>query len=278
MFVTLGTVSNGWGDLLSSSSLPEQCRRAAELGFGYVELRQRALGTYEERVAGDDRPWPLPSALAGLRGEAPGLDFNLAVEAPFQTSVIAPDDAYLGRCLEAAVALGGESPVLRLVDLSPAEALLDAEAIDRLGQSIADLAYRAWRMGVAISLENSKQPVRVVRALIERAAVSVGEDVTTPTLCWDSHNQIAQRLELESPVETARTVGVEELFEFHFKQTHARELLPDVTGAGDLDWHEILEALHHRGYRGPALFELPSGPDIWERLERSTAYFRELIR
>jgi sugar phosphate isomerase/epimerase len=278
MFVTLGTVSNGWGDLLPSSSLPEQCRRAAEFGYGYVELRQRALGTYEERVAGDDRPWPLPSALAGLRGEAPGLGFNLAVEAPFQTSVISPDDAYIGRCLEAAVALGGEPPVLRLVDLSPAEALLDAEGIDRLGQSVADLARRAWRMGVVLALENSKQPVRVVRALIERAAISLPEEVPIPLICWDSHNQIAQRLEIEDPVDTARTLGMEELFEFHFKQTHARELLPDVTGSGDLDWHEILEALHHRGYRGPALFELPPGPDIWERLERSTAYIQELIR
>ncbi|MCC2672775.1 MAG: Xylose isomerase-like barrel [Armatimonadetes bacterium] len=276
-FVTLGTVSNGWAGLLASTTLAEQCRRATELGFGYVELRQGALGECEERVEGDGRAWPLPSALAGLRAQAPGLGFNLAVEAPFQTSVITPDDPYLGRCLEAAVALGGAPPVLRLVDLSPAEAVLDADGIDRLGQSIAELARRAWRLGVVLSLENCKQPVRVVRALIERAAVSLPEEVPVPTVCWDSHNQIVQRLEIEDPVDTARTIGVDELFEFHFKQSHARELLPDVTGPGDLDWHEILQALHDRGYQGPALFELPPGPDIWDRLARSTAYIQELI-
>lgn len=276
-FVTLGAVSNCWGALLGESSLVAECRRATALGFGYVELRQGALGAYEERVASDDRLWPLPAALAALRGEAPGLGFNLAVEAPFQTSVIAPDDPYLGRCIEAAVALGGDPPVLRLVDLSPAPALLDADGVERLGQSIARLARRLWNSGVALALENSKQPVQTVRTLIERAALDLPVEVPIPRLCWDSHNQIAQRLQYESPVDTARTLGIEELFEFHFKQTHARELLPDVTGLGDLDWRDILQALHDRGYRGPALFELPAGPDIWDRLERSAAYIRELI-
>jgi sugar phosphate isomerase/epimerase len=276
-FVTLGTVSNGWGDLLRSSSLEEQCRRAREFGFGYVELRGGALGAYEEQVAGDNRPWPIPAALAELRAKAPGLGYNLAMEAPFQTSVIAPDDPYIGRCIEAAVALGGDPSVLRLVDLSPADRLLEPEAVEQLGQSIGQLARRLWESGVALALENSKLPVQSVRALVERAALDLPEEVSVPRLCWDSHNQIAQRLEYENPVTTARTLGIEELFEFHFKQTHARELLPDVTGPGDLDWRDILQALHDRGYRGPALFELPSGPDIWERLERSTAYIRELI-
>jgi len=276
-FVTLGAVSNCWSDLLQERSLLEECRRAATFGFGYVELRQRALGSCEERVDGDDRPWPIPSALAELRRDAPGLGFNLAVEAPFQTSVIAADDPYLARCVEAVLALGGDSPVLRLVDLSPAPALLDMDGVDRLGQSIARLARRLWASGVALALENSKLPVQTVRALIERGALDLPEEVPIPRICWDAHNQIAQRLEYENPVNTARTIGVEELFEFHFKQTHARELLPDVTGPGDLDWRDILQALHDRGYKGPALFELPAGPDIWDRLERSTTYIRELI-
>lgn len=276
-FVTLGTVSNGWMDLLAGSSLAEQCRRAKEFGFSYVELRQRALGAAEERVGGDDRPWPVPAALLNLRQEAPGLEFNLAVEAPFQTSVISADDPYIRRCIEAAVALGGAAPALRFVDLSPASALLDDAAIDRLGASIARLAIRLSGQGVALVLENCKHPVRTLRALIERAAVALPEDVPVPRICWDAHNEISQQLELESPVETARLVGVEELFEFHFKQSHLRELLPDVVGEGDIDWHAILQALHARGYRGPALFELPPGPDIWERLERSAAYIKELI-
>lgn len=276
-FVTLGTVSNGWMELLRDSTLAEQCRRAKELGFGYVELRQRALGAAEERVAGDDRPWPIPAALATLREEASGLEYNLAVEAPFQTSVIAPDDPYIQRCLEAAVALGGDSPVLRFVDLSSAPALLDDAAVDRLGASIARLAIRLAGQGVTVALENCKHPVRALRALIERAAVALPEDVPVPRICWDAHNQISQQLELESPVDLARHVGIEELFELHFKQSHLRELLPDVVGEGDIDWHAILQALHGRGYQGPALFELPPGPDIWDRLTHSAAYVKGLI-
>jgi hypothetical protein len=68
-WVTLGAVSNCWSALLPQSSLAEQCRRAVDEGFGYVELRQRALAECEEAVDGDPRPWPIPSALADLRAE-----------------------------------------------------------------------------------------------------------------------------------------------------------------------------------------------------------------
>ena len=36
-------------------------------------------------------------------------------------------------------------------------------------------------------------------------------------------------------------------------------------------------SLRDRGYRGPALFEIPSGPDIWERLEAGTVYVQRLM-
>ena len=48
-------------------------------------------------------------------------------------------------------------------------------------------------------------------------------------------------------------------------------------GEGELDWTAILGALRDTGYRGPALFEIPGGPDIWDRLARSTAYIRGLL-
>lgn len=277
-FVTLGVVSNAWSDLLPATSLRAQCERAAAAGYGCVELRQRGLAECEERREADERPWPLPERLADLAAALPGIGFNLAVEAPFLTTRVDPRDPYLERCAAAARALGGSPPVLRLVDLSPAPALLDhEEAIDELGQSAAELAAHLWRGGVRLALENSRQPVGALRAVIRRAAFGLAESVPVPQLCWDPMNQIQQRLYPEDPVETARSLAPEELFEFHFKQGRERALLPDVTGPGDLDWPALLSALRERGYRGPALFEIPAGPAIWERLEASTAYIRSLL-
>lgn len=277
-FVTLGMVSNGWGDLLKTSPLDEHCRRAAALGFGYVELRQRAMGSFEEAVSGDDRPWPRPDKLAQLRDLAPGLGFNLAVEAPFLTTRVSPRDPYFQRCAEAAVALDPERPILRLVDLSPAPSPLEhEEAIDELGQSVEELTRALWERGVRLALENSKQPLISLRAVIRRAAFGLPDRIPIPELCWDPHNQITQTFLAEDPVETARTVPVEEFFEFHFKQARNGGALQGDVADGEIDWRGILIAMKERGYQGPALFELPPGPDIWERVERSTDYIRGLL-
>lgn len=273
---TLGVVSNCWSHLLPASSLAEQCRRAPALGHGCVELRQRALGACEEVVQGDDRPWPVPLALEELARSLPGLRFNLAVEAPFMTRTLAPDDPYLRRCAGAARALGGEPPVLRLVDLSPAPALLAPAQTEELGRSAAALARELWRDGIRLALENSKQPVAALLAVIDAAARSLQGDVPVPQVCWDPANQALQHLQGEDPVATAAAFTPDRLFEFHFKQTESGAVLPDVRD-GLLDWRRIAAALKTAGCRGPALFEIPSGPDIWERLERSTAYVKPLL-
>ena len=39
--------------------------------------------------------------------------------------------------------------------------------------------------------------------------------------------------------------------------------------------HQV-EALRRMAYQGPRLFEIPPGPDIWERLERSRDYLNQL--
>lgn len=275
-FLTLGAVSNCWSALLPDTSLAEQCRRAVDAGYGYVELRQRAMAECEEAVAGDARPWPVPSALADLRDAFPDLGMNLALEAPFFTSPLDVEDAYFLRCIEAAKALTPEAPVLRFVDLSPAAALLDDEEIDTLGQSVAALAARLNASGVGLALENSKQPVERLVALIGAALQSEPYDIPSPRICWDPHNQISQTLAVEDPLHTATTLDIDTLFEFHFKQAIDGVLQGDV-GEGDIDWNALVNILRRRGYHGPALFEIPAGPDIWDRLERSTRYIQSLV-
>lgn len=277
MSFVLGVVSNVWASLLPEGSLEAECRRAVEAGYGYVELRQRALAACEEKVEGDGRPWPLPERLAELAAAFPELGFNLAVEAPFLTSPLAVDDPYLLRCARAAKALGGTPPALRLVDVSPVSGLLADEAtLYTLAASVARLAEVLWKDGVLLVLENSKQPLAPLREVIRRAVAALPAGVPAPQLCWDPHNQIVQTLAAEDPAATARATPVEEFFEFHFKQGRDGVLQPDVA-EGELDWRAILSAFHENGYQGPALYEIPPSPDIWERLDRSTAYIRGLI-
>lgn len=271
----LGTVSNCWSALLASSSLEEQCQRSLQAGYGYVELRQRALGSCEELVADDARPWPLPAALARLAAAFPQLGFNLAVEAPFFTTPVDAGDPYLRRCALAAVSLGGQR-VLRLVDLSPAPTLLTKSELTTLGDSVAALTEALWRDGVRLALENSKQPVAALSWIVRHAAARLPEGTPAPRICWDPHNQIAQTLAVEDPVATAGELPLDSLFEFHFKQAREGVLQTDVA-AGDLDWPTLVQRLAARGYQGPALHEIPTGLDIWERLERSTAYVRSLL-
>ena len=267
-FLTLGIVSNCWGAQLPGSSLETECRRARDTGWGYVELRQRALGSAEEAIAGDSRPWPIPDALGALAAAVPGLQWNLAVEAPFLTTVVDPEDRYLLRCAAAARALSPADPVLRLVDLSPASTLLEhEEAIDELAGSVERLARRMAREGVRLALENSKQPVIALQQVLAAASLSLPPSVHPPQICWDPVNQVQQQLLPENPCDTARSIAFDTLFMFHFKQCAGGQVLPDMP-EGDVNWAEFVGIMRSRSYEGPALFEIPAGADAWERLER----------
>lgn len=272
----LGAVSNCWAAQLPETGLEAQCRAALERGFEYVELRQRALAECEERVPGDERPWPLPEQLRRLRSRFPDLGFNLAVELPFLTEPVDPRSAYLDRLAEGALALAGsEGPLLRFVDVSPAPALLTADQVERLSESVAALTASLRERGVRTALENSKQPVGTLMEVIRR--VSDGPDgAPGPLLCWDAANQVQQTFVAEDPVETARATPAATLFEFHFKQLRDGVLLPGV-GEGDLDWAAILSALAASGFEGPALFEIPPGDDVWKRLDEGAACVRGLL-
>ena len=72
---------------------------------------------------------------------------------------------------------------------------------------------------------------------------------------------------------TAAEIPLDELFMFHFKQCRERKPIGDM-GDGDVDWPALLTVMARRGYSGPALFELPGGPDAWERLDSGTASVR----
>jgi sugar phosphate isomerase/epimerase len=274
----IGLVSNVWAALLPHTPLQTLCAAAAARAYEYVELRQGALGECEATARGPGgSALPIPSSLERLASSVPELDFNLAVEAPFLSRRV-PPDAYIARCAEAAAALGGEPPVLRLVDPTPAPALLDREeALEELAEALAELSASVWEQArVRLALENSRQPVRPLLEVMRRARTALGDGVPAPQLCWDPANQVQQTLLVEDPLELALSLPLAELFEFHFKQIRQERPLPQVT-EGDLDWSALLEPLATRGFAGPALFEIPPRDDAWDRLDRSRQFIASIL-
>jgi len=275
-FVTLGVVSNVWATLLGTTSLEALCREAAGAGYGYVELRQGALGECEADAARTLRPQPLPDRLAALAARVPSLRYHLAVEAPFLTVGEAVDAAPFSTAVEGAAALGGDPPLLRLVDPTRSTRLLPPDGFVGSVEKVRDLARHAGARGVRLALENTAQPLSTLRQLIEIVADELEEDFLPPLLCWDAANMLSA-ITPEDPLAAAGSFGAEELGLFHFKQVNGGVTQWEV-GEGDIDWRRILRALRDRGYRGAALFEIPAGDDAQERLERSREYVETLLR
>jgi len=278
----LGIVSNCWGALLGErEGLEAQCVRALEAGYQVVELRQRALAECQQTVVSDERPWPVADRLERLHAHVPGLQLHLAVEAPFISQPAPAKDAYLDRCIEAAKALGGGA-FLRLVDLAPTSNGIDHdETIDMLGDALGGLGAHCWGNGLRLVVENARQPLSLVRRVIDRARFVMPRSAPPIGVCWDPANMVGVPGNDEDPLAVAATflsAGPEErdeLAEVHYKQRRGTEQLREV-GAGDIDWAGVHRALAVNAYRGPFLFEIPAGPDIWERLARSRDYIEGL--
>jgi sugar phosphate isomerase/epimerase len=274
-FLTLGVVSNVWGALLAETSIQALCAEAAGQGYGYVELRQRALGECEAAWA-HAAPQPIPARLAELARNVPGLRFNLAVEEPFLSGDVPVDEEGFAVPVAAAAALGGEPPLLRLVDVTPAETRLPPDDFAAAVRRVNGLVRQAAREGVRLALENSRQPLSVLRELIEIASEEAGEADWAPLLCWDAANQ-ATAVAPEDPHAFADQLRADRLALFHFKQLRGGVPQPEVDD-GEIDWRRILRRLRDKAYRGPALFEIPPGPDIRARLDQSRRYIQGILR
>ena len=63
----------------------------------------------------------------------------------------------------------------------------------------------------------------------------------------------------------------------HFKQRLQGRFLDSVCD-GDIDWSEQLGALAQIGFCGPALFEIESSSNVWQRLEASRRYLQTHVK
>jgi sugar phosphate isomerase/epimerase len=265
-----GIVSNCWrAQLEEGVPLDELLAEADALGYRRVELRQGCLGTYE--TPGDGGPCPDAVALRALPVRFPRLRFNLALALPYLGGSVTPETPLYQAGLRGAVAVGRPGIAhLRLVDPETAPEALTSACESEIAARLTALATACAAQGAILSVENARQPWAAFRRIFDRARGQLGTDAGALGLCYDPCNLLGAADRPDPQGVTARLCA-DDVALFHFKQSDAGALLP-VVGPGEVDWPGQLAALRAIGYTGPQLFEIPPGPEIWERLEQSRRY------
>jgi sugar phosphate isomerase/epimerase len=159
---------------------------------------------------------------------------------------------------------------LRLVDPETSPDCLTPARCVEVAERLAALATACAEQSALLSVENSRQPWAALREILTRARERLGPRSAALGLCYDPCNLLSAADRPDPQTETGR-LSADGIALFHFKQTRSGEPYPEV-GPGDIDWPAQLAALRSIGYEGSRLFEIPAGPDIWERLERSREY------
>lgn len=269
----LGAITNSWTHQLESHDLSDLIAEAESRGARHVELRQTCLGGYE---TGESDGWrPSLERLSKLPAAYPDLGFNLAMVWPCLTQRRDPRGDAFQAALEGAKAVGRSKPQLRVVDPSPFDAPWDVPRdIPDEALGVADLAKEAARHGVVLSIENSGLPVRSLAMLVDvvRAAMQ-GSEAHYLGLCPDPVNQLLLDSDTD-PLDDLEALPLDAMKIVHFKQLRDGRPYRSVD-AGDLDCERMVAILQAKGYAGPAIMEIPPGPEAFDNLEASLEFLSE---
>lgn len=261
----LGVVSNCWQSLLAQGlPLEDLIRRAVEsCGFRHIELRQGALGAFED----SDR-MPHVGALSKLADQFPEVSFDLAVELPVFSEPISRDDSRRQTYLDAAMALSGH---LRIVDL--AAITLDEAADGWLEMAVENLVSLADDLpGGQVSVEHSFQPWSLFWSAFARSGEVCGSALK---LCFDPAN-LWLTDDGGRAADITQKILVETLSMVHLKQRRGDSTLTEFA-AGDVDWQGQIQILIEKEYAGPFLFEIAPDENVWEALDAGVGYLDHLV-
>ncbi|HEU0020212.1 MAG TPA: TIM barrel protein [Dehalococcoidia bacterium] len=265
-----GAISNSWRQQLAHQDLADLVKQAQDQGSKHVELRQTCLGGYEQGEGTDWRPvW---SKMRSLVDGFPQLTFDLAMAMPCLSQRIDPRGGYFQAALEGARLVGGSSPHLRTVDPSASGPAWEKPAdIPETALGLVELTREAAHQGVVLSMENSSQTIGsmalLVREIRSRLPEAEGKFLG---LCPDPTNQL-RRFPETDPIAELDALPLDMIKIVHFKQARDGKPHPTVD-TGDLDCISMLRVLEAKGYRGPAIMEIPPHEDVFENLSASFAY------
>jgi sugar phosphate isomerase/epimerase len=264
----LGIVSNCWKvQLDNGTDIDGLVEEAQRRGYKHVELRQGCLGEYESK----EENVPNAAALAQLREKFPAMGFNIAIALPFMRGGLTPDNEMFAAGLEAAAALNPERPHLRIVDPFTEE----VPPFESVSASLAELGWACVARKGLLSVENARQPWNALREVFALARERMREAATQLKFCYDPCN-LLNAPDKPNPQEVTQQMLSANLAMFHFKQSKDGQMLLTVTD-GDVDWNAQIAALQRKGYRGPALFEIPPHKDVWKNLQESRDYINGMV-
>jgi len=266
----LGIVSNCWKVLLERGvPLEELIAQATESGYRVIELRQGALGGFEDE---DSRP--LPEKLCELPSRFADVQFNLAVEMPFLDPAVPLESIRFEEALTGARALSGDFPPhLRLVDLTTPAERFEMISQDDLADTLIQGAGRLANLKGCLSVEHAREPWSLLYGALSHARRLRPEFASHLKLCYDPVN-LLMTADAPDPSAVTNALTAGELSMFHFKQR--REGTPLTTvGDGEIDWSAQAAAIHKIHYNGPGLFEIAPHEDVWKHLEKSRCYLLE---
>jgi sugar phosphate isomerase/epimerase len=263
----LGIVSNCWKVLLDGGTpLEELIARGCELGYRVIELRQGALGAFE-----DARGRPLPELLSQLPRQFDDVQFNLAVEMPFLDPAATVDPVRWDEAFTGAQALSGRFPPhLRLVDLTTGPDRFEEIAAEDLAASLILGAEALAEANGCLSVEHAREPWKLLHGALSHARRSRPDLAPHLKLCYDPVN-LLMTADAPDPTAVTQSLTADELSMVHFKQRRSGTPLPTVA-EGEIDWTAQAAAIRSLDYSGPGLFEIAPHEDVWNHLEESRRY------
>ena len=271
-----GAITNSWRQQLDGHDLAILVKEAQDRGARHIELRQTCLGDCETGQGDDWRP--MLEKLQALVDAFPDLSFDLAMAWPCLSRKSDPSGEQFQMALQGARIVGRATPHLRIVD--PIRFDRAWESVDQIpaeALGVADLAREAARQGVILSMENSGQPIRSMALLVRQARAHLSDrEGLYLGLCPDPANQLRSYPDSD-PVAELAALPSDMLKILHIKQARGGKPHPAVD-TGDLDCARLLWVLEAKGYRGPAIMEIPPHEMVFDNLSASFAFLEATAR
>jgi len=224
-----------------------------------VELREGCIEGYnKERII-------------KLAGEYKDLTFTYAID---NNCLDEEDEERVKKAIDLASNLT-ERPVLRLL---AAGGIIKKErrryaSVEKneIAEKLGRYASYASQKGVALGLENAREPMEDVKEIINMVrSSSLG-------VTFDPGNLTSISIERGDPFQALGTLETSEIKIIHLKQTINGEPQNTVCG-GDIDIKRLLDELNAKGYNGIVCLEPRSGKNSKSAIKRSIEYMNNLYQ
>ena len=240
-----------------SITLREIVEFSRQNGIQAVELREGCVEDYDEE------------RLTKLANEYKALTFTYATN---NNCLDEEDEERVKRAIDLAYLLT-DRPVLRLL---AAGGIIKKERRrytsiekDGIAEKLNIYASYASRKGVALGLENAREPMEDIKEIIDKVnSLSLG-------VTFDPGNLTSISIEREDPFQALRTLKLSQIKIVHLKQTIEGEPQNTICD-GDIDVKRLLDELNAKGYTGIVCLEPRSGKNSESAIKRSIEYINDI--